>query len=155
MESACCSSINVSFHYQQPLLHLECPSCHFYCRPNSYANSSKKSFLILVRGIKCSKDPKVLFTLLLVAHSLSCVQLFTIPRSAECQASLSFTISRSLLKLMSIEPVMPFNHLILCLPLFLLPSIITSIRVFSNESVLYIRWPKYWSFSISPSNEYS
>ena len=75
--------------------------------------------------------------------------------SAACQASLSFTISQGLLKLMSIELVMPSNHLILCHPLLLLPSIFPSIRVFSNESALRIRWPKYWSFSISPSNEYS
>ena len=68
---------------------------------------------------------------------------------------LSFTISWSVLKLMFTESVMPSNHLILCLPLLLLPSIFPSIRVFSNESVLHIRWPKYWSFSISPSNEYS
>ena len=86
---------------------------------------------------------------------LSCVQLFPIPCSAACQASLSITNSRSLLKLMSIDSVMPSNHLILCHPLVLLPSICPSIRVFSNESVLHIRWPKYWSFSISPSNEYS
>ena len=73
------------------------------------------------------------------------------------QASLSFTISRSLLKLLSIKSMMPFNHLILCCPLLLLSSIFPSIRIFSNESVLHIRWPKYWSFSfsISPSNEYS
>jgi len=79
------------------------------------------------------------------------------PRNAALQASLSITNSRSLLKPMSIESVMPSNHLILCHPLFLLPSIFPSIRVFSNESVLCIRWPKYWSFSfsISPSNEYS
>ena len=69
--------------------------------------------------------------------------------------SLSFTISQSLIKFMFIELVMPSNHLILCCPLFLLPSIIPSIRVFSNESTLHIRWPKYWSFSFSPSNEYS
>ena len=79
------------------------------------------------------------------------------PQTAACQASLSITDSQSLLKLMSIESVMPFNHFILCHPLILLPSIFPSIRVFSNESVLCIRWPKYWSFSfsISPSNEYS
>ena len=71
------------------------------------------------------------------------------------QASLSFTISWSLLKLMSIESVMPSNHLILCCPLLLLPSVFPSIRVFSNGSALHIRQPKYWSFSISPSNEYS
>ena len=74
-----------------------------------------------------------------------------------CQASLSFTNCQSLLTLMSIESVMPSNHLILCCPLLLLPSIFPSIRVFSNESVLCIKWPKYWSFSfsISPANEYS
>ena len=77
--------------------------------------------------------------------------------TASCQASLSITNSQSLLKLMSIELVMPSNHLLLCHPLLLLPSVFPSIRVFSNESVLCIRWPKYWSFSfsISPSNEYS
>ena len=76
--------------------------------------------------------------------------------TAACQAFLSFTVSRSLLKLMSIESVMPSNHLILCRPLLLLPSIFSSIRVFSNESALRIRWPKDWSFSfnISLSNEY-
>ena len=85
------------------------------------------------------------------------VQLFATPWTAACQASLSITNSRSLLKLMSIEPKMPSNHPILCRPLLLLPSIFPSIRVFSNESVLRIRWLKYWSFSfsISPSNEYS
>jgi len=79
------------------------------------------------------------------------------PWTAAHQASLSITNSQSLLKLMSIALVMPSNHLILCHPLLLLPSIFASIRVFSNESVLRIRWPKYWSFSfsISPSNEYS
>ena len=79
------------------------------------------------------------------------------PWTAAHQASLFFTISWSLLKLTSIESVMPSNHLILCRPLLLLPSIFPSIRVFSNESALCIRWPKYWSFSfsISPSNEYS
>ena len=90
-------------------------------------------------------------------QSLSCIQLSVIPWTAACQASLSITNSRSLLKLMSIESVMPSNHLILCRPLHLPPSIFPSIRVFSNESVLRIRWPKYWSFSfnISPSKEYS
>ena len=80
-----------------------------------------------------------------------------LPRTAACQTSLSIINSQSLLKLMSIELVMPSNHLILCCPLLLLPSIFPSIGVFSNESVLCIRWPKYWSvsFSISPSNEYS
>ena len=90
-------------------------------------------------------------------QSLNCVQLFVTPWTAACQASLSITNSRSLLKLMSIELVMPSNHLILCHPLLLPPSIFPSIGLFSNESALCIRWPKYWSFSfnISPSNEYS
>ena len=85
------------------------------------------------------------------------VRLFASPWTAECQASLSFTVSWSLLKLMSIESVMPSNHLILYCPLLLLLSIFPSISIFSNESVLCIRWPKYWSFSfsISPSNGYS
>ena len=77
------------------------------------------------------------------------------PWTGACQASLSFTISRSLLKLMSIESMMPSSNLILCCPLLLLPSIFPNIRVFSSESALCIRWPKFWSFSISPSNEYS
>ena len=88
---------------------------------------------------------------------LSPVQLFATPWTAACQASLSITNSRSLLKLMSIETVMLSNHLILCHLLLLLPSIFPSIKVFSNESVFHIRWPKFWSFSfsISPSNGYS
>ena len=86
---------------------------------------------------------------------LSRVQLFATPWTAACQASLSITNSWSLLNLMSIDSVKPFNHLILCHPLLLLPSVFPSIRVFSNESVLCIRWPNYWSFSISPPNEYS
>ena len=92
-----------------------------------------------------------------LVQSLSRVQLFVTPWTAASQASMSITNSWSLLKLMSIELVMPSNHLILCHPLLLPPLIIPSIRVFSNESVLQIRWPKYWgfSFSISPSNEYS
>ena len=88
-------------------------------------------------------------------QSLSHGQLFANPWTAAQQASRSITNSQSLLKLMSIESVMPSSHLILCHPLLLLPSIFPSIRVFSSESVLRIRWPKYWIFSISPSNEYS
>ena len=90
-------------------------------------------------------------------QSLSCVWHFATPWTAACQAYLSIAKSQSLLKLMSIESVMPSNNLILCRPLLLLPSIFPSIGVFSNESALRIRWPKYWSFSfsISPSNEYS
>ena len=89
-----------------------------------------------------------------VVQSLSCIQLFVTPWTAAHQASLSFTISQSLLKLMSIESVIPSNHLILCHSLLLLPWVFLSIRVFSSESALCIRWPKYWSFGISPSNEY-
>ena len=88
---------------------------------------------------------------------LSCVQLFATPWTTACQASLSITNTQGLLKLMPIELVMPSNHLILCHPFLLPPSIFPSIRVFSNGSVLCIKWPKYWSFtsSINPSNEYS
>ena len=88
-------------------------------------------------------------------QSLSHVQLFVTPWTAACQASLSISNPQSLLKLMTIKSVMPSNHLILCHPFLLLPSIFPILRIFSNESVLHIRWPKYWSFSISPSNEYS
>ena len=98
------------------------------------------------------------FTIFVVAvQLLSHVQLFVTPWTAGSQVPLSFTISGSLLKLISIESVMPSNHLILCRPLLLLPSIFPSITVFSNMSALRIRWPKYWSFSfsISFSNEYS
>ena len=94
---------------------------------------------------------------MLHVQSLNHVCLFATPWTAACQASLSFSISWSLLKLMSIESVMPTNHLILCHPLLLIPLIFPSIRVFSNELVLCIRWPKHWSFSfsISPSSEHS
>ena len=93
---------------------------------------------------------------LFCVQSSSHIQIFAIPWTAACQASLSFTISQSLLKLISIESIIiPSNHLTLCHLLLFLPSISPSIRVFSNESALRIRWPKYQSFSISPSNEYS
>ena len=92
-----------------------------------------------------------------IVQSLSCVWLFSTPWAAAHQESLSFTIPHSMLKLMTIDLMMPSNHLILCRPLLLPPSIFPGIRVFSNESGLCFRWPKYWSFSfsISPSNEYS
>ena len=95
--------------------------------------------------------------LMLIVKSLSHVRLFATPWTAAHQASLSITNSQSLLKLMSIESVMPSNHLILCRPLFLLPSVFPTIKVFSSELVLQIRWPEYWSFSfsISHSSEYS
>ena len=94
---------------------------------------------------------------MVVAQLLSHVQLFATSWTAACQVSLPFITSQSLLKLMSAESVMPSNHIILCRPLLLLPSIFPSLKVFSNASTLCIRWLKYWSFSfsISPSNEYS
>ena len=91
----------------------------------------------------------------IVVQSLSHVRFFVTPWTVACQASLSITNSWSLLKLMSIELVMPFNHLILCCPLLLLPSNFPSIKIFSDGSDLRIKWPEYWSFSISSSNEYS
>ena len=99
----------------------------------------------------------VVVVVVVVTQLLSCVLLFTTPWTTARQASLSFTVSWSLLKLMSIESVTLCYHLILCRPLLLLPSIFPSIRVFSSESALLIRWPKYWSFSfsVSPSNEHS
>ena len=98
-----------------------------------------------------------MFTAATCVQLLGCVWLFATPWTAACQAPLSFTNSQSLLKFMSTELVMLSNYLILCGPLLLLPSIFPTIGVFSNESALLIRWPKYWSFSfsISPSNEYS
>ena len=94
------------------------------------------------------------YFLVIVVQSLSHVQLFATPWTIAHQDSLALTVSWSLLKLMSIESGMPFNHLILCHPLLLLPLIFPSFWVFSNESALCIRWPKYWSFSINPSSEY-
>ena len=103
------------------------------------------------------RDIKPTVTSQFSSVQLLSVQLFVTPWTAASQASLSFAISQSLLKLMSIELVIPSNHLVFCHPLLLLLSIFPSIRVFSNESALRIRWPKHWSFSfsISPSNEYS
>ena len=96
----------------------------------------------------CGQLRMLLFSLSVMSNSAT-------PRTAARQASLSLTISQSLLKLMSIESVMPSSHLVLCCPLLLPPSVFPSIRVFCKESVLTIRWPKNWSFSVSPSNEYS
>ena len=118
-------------------------------------------YLVIPSGIEtsglCLPPPSwLLHTQFSSVQLLSCVQLFATPWIAACQASLSITNSWSSLKLMSIELVMPSSHLILCRPLLLQPPIPPSIRVFSNESALCIRWPKYWSFSfiISPSNEH-
>ena len=99
--------------------------------------------------------PEIPLETLAVVQPLSCARFFATSWTAACQASPSFTISHSSLKLMTIESLMPSNNLILCHPLLFLPSIFPSIRVFSNESALHIRWPKYWSFSISPYKEYS
>ena len=106
-----------------------------------------------LRFLQVDKDSIII----VIVQSLSWVRLFVTPWTAAHQASLSFTISQSSLRLISIELMMPSNHLILCCSLLLLPSIFSSIRILSNESDLHIRWPKYWSFSfsISPSNEYS
>ena len=119
--------------------------------PNTEARRNVKQVLT---GIKGETDSN---TVMVVVQSLSNVRLFATPWTAACQASLPITNSQTLLKLMSIELVMPSSHLILCHPLLLSPSIFPSIRLFSNESALRIRWPKYWSFSfnIRPSNEYS
>ena len=110
------------------------------------------SCAILGKSLNQSKNNSSHFSVQLLSH----VRFFTTPWITACQASLSNTNSQSLLKLISIESVMPCNHLVLCHPLLVLPSIFPSIRVFSNESALCIRWPKYWSFSfnISPSNEH-
>ena len=91
---------------------------------------------------------------IVVVQLLSCVRLFATSWTVAHQTSLSLTISQNFPKFMSIESVIPSNHFILCCPLLLLPSIFPSIRVFSSESAIYISWPKYWSFSISPSNKY-
>ena len=109
----------------------------------SFSVSIKKPDSVLILSASSS--------VLLLGH----VWLFVTPWTAASQASPSFTISLSLLKLMSLKSVMPSNHLILCCPLLHLPSIFLRIRVFSNESALRIRWPKYWSFSFTPSGEYS
>ena len=120
----------------------------------SLADLSSVHYHSEVSGNGCSSAS--LF-LLLTVQSPSCVQLSGTPWAAAARQSSLIFISLSLLKLMSIESMMPSNHLILCHPLLLLPSVFPSISVFSNESVLHIRWPKYWSFSFSiiPSNEYS
>ena len=113
--------------------------------------------LVLTKTLWCRRQVILSHFQFSSVQSLSCIRLFATPWIAAHQASLSITNSRSLRKLMSIESVMPSSHLSLCHPLLLLPSIPPSIRVFSNESTLRMRWPKYWSFSfsISPSNEYS
>ena len=123
-----------------------------------YFSDSVSPSVKLTYSVTCNSCPSETYsTCFSSVELLSRVWLFATPWTAAHQATLSITYSWSLLKLMSIESVMPSSHLIICRPLLLLPSIFPSLRVFSNESVLRIRWPKYWSFSfsISPSNEYS
>ena len=124
----------------------------YFTRGSIYVNATL-SICPTLSYIFCVFISSVQFSLF---QSLSCVQLFVTPWTTARQASLSITNSQSLLKLMSIDLVMPANHLIFCRPLLLLPSIFPSIRVFSNESALCIRWPKYYTFgfNISPSNEH-
>jgi len=138
------------------------PKC-FFCKNFIFEIGKKSVYEIIITKLEYSLIFLSLFDHLEFSfntfssvQSLSYVQIFATPWTAACQASLSITNSQSLLKLMSMESVMPSNHLILCRPLLLLPSIFPSIRVFSNESVLRIRRPKCWSFSFSfsPSNEY-
>ena len=126
-------------------------------QPNISMVQDNKSLLLFTTGLLhvLWLLPHVLSMILFVVQSVSHVQLFVSLRTTTCQASLSLTISWSLPRFMAIESVMLSTHLILCCPLVLLPSIFPSIRVFSNESGLLIRWTKYWSFSISPSIEYS
>ena len=116
-----------------------------------YGGTEKTSIKGVLPGSSLSNTPSSYFSI----QSLSRVQLFATLWTAVHQASLTFTLSQNMLKLMFIESKMPSNHLILCHSLLLLPSILSSIRVFSNELALLIRWPKYWASNNSPSNEYS
>ena len=120
-------------------------------------NIPQESMLVSFPSVYFNRNHAFPLLIISSVQSLSHVRLSATPWTAAHQASLSFTNSQSLFKLMSIESVMPSNHLLLCRPLLLPPSIFPNIRVFPYESVLYIRWPKYWSFSfnICPSNEHS
>ena len=145
---------NFSLYIHSALLFLLCN----WSIPGMSQTMFKANSVQFSHSVLCINVCSIFMTIinLSVQFSLSVrVQLFATPWTAARQASLSITNSQSLLKLMSLKSVMPFNHLILCRPLLLLPSIFASIRVFSNELVLLIRWPKYCSFSISLSNEYS
>ena len=133
---------------------LEIRKCSHVCRSPWRAQSPSLLSEMLAGGGGWSPHGKSWSWVSYCCSVLRHVRLFATPWTAARQASLSFTISQSLLKLMSIELVMPSNHLTVWCPLLLLPSIFPSIRVFSNELALCIRWPKYWSFSISPSNEH-
>ena len=140
-------------NYSECLVYVYSQSLCLY--PDNDDNSNHPIKLKFVKPLLCARSCARDWSLSSV-QSLSHVRLFATPRTAAHQASLSITNSQSLLELMSIESVVPSNLLILCPPLLLLPSIFPSIRVFSSESLLHIRWPKYWSFSfsMSPSNEY-
>ena len=125
--------------------------CSYALRLSQWKILSRANKMIILLKLQISNA----FNPFSSVQPLSHDRLFAIPWMAAHQASLSFTISWSLLRLMSFESVMPSNHLILCFPLLFLPSIFPSIKIFSSESVLHIKWPKCWSFSISPSNEHS
>ena len=133
------------------------PSWFSFWMTNPFLKREYWSLLLLLHCCLLVHSVLLIFALSIIVavKSLCHVQIFESPWTAARQASLSFTISWSLLKLMSIETVMPSNYLVHCLPLLLWPAIFPNIRVFSNESTLRIRWQKYWGFSISPSNEYS
>ena len=148
------SSHESSNHTIQIIPHMLMESPHCRCQSHLGGLRLHVGFRCSHLAVHCvSQSSGPQFT---SVQSLICVRLFVTPWTAAHQASLSITSSQSLLKLMSITLVMPSNHLILCHPLLLPPSIFPSIRVFSNESALHIRWPEYWSFSfnISPSNEH-
>ena len=139
-------------------VHIE--GCKIYLPQSHFWVLDGHGHILMDPEVHCVQNRTQIFPPTLIVFSsvqlLSRVWLFVTPWTTACQASLSFTSCRSLPKPMSVESVMPSNHLILCRPLLLLSSIFCSIRVFSNESALHIRWPKYWSFSfsISPSNEH-
>ena len=143
-------------HWEWYLLYI-CHRCSLLSWVRFLLWPLSKEFLPEVAVEFCQKIFSTSIEMIQSPQSLSCVQFFVTPWTAAHQASLSITNSWSLLKLMSTKLVMPSNHLILCHPLLLLTSIIPRIRVFSNESVLHIWWPKYWSFNfrISPLTEYS
>ena len=150
------TSVNILHHWAMYFKWVTCMVCELYLnktverKKGLLGGSAAKTVHSQCRGAQVQ-------SLISSVQSLSHVWLFATPWTAACQAYLSITNSWSLLKLMSVELVMPSNHLIFCHPLLLPPSIFLSITVFSNESALHIRWPKYWSFSfsISPSNENS
>ena len=149
---ACQAPLSMGFSRQEYWRGFLCPPPGIF--PTQGSNPSLLHSRRILYCLATGEAPRL--TLVMLLLSFSRVGLFETPWTAACHASLSCTVSWSLLKLMSIESVMPSHHLILCYLLLLLPSIFPSIKVFSNVSALHIRWPKYWSFSfsISPSNEY-